>query len=156
MSYSTRSGRQVIRKRHFDEISTSIDPKQRKKARSKRAKPTVDALTEAPALTEQIIRQRAQFTPPIEVAFTEFEVLWTEREPINLFLRFLGAESLTAIVEATNRRAKTAYQQLKENVSQPRFWRPTTRGEFLQWLGILFHMGRHIEKCREDYWHSYS
>ena len=88
--------------------------------------------------------------------FTEFKVNWTEREPIDLFLRFLGAESLRAIVEATNARAEAEYQQIKENISRPRKWRPITQGEVLQWLGILFHMGRHIEKYRLDYWRAFS
>ena len=156
MSYSTRSGRQITRKRHFDEISASAESKTQSKSKKPRAKPTVNALTEAPMLIRQLIRLKAEFTPPVQVEFKPFETNWLETEPIDLFLRFLGTESLTAIVEATNARAEAEQQRLKKNVFHPRYWRPTTRGEVLQWLGILFHMGRHIEKCRSDYWRIFS
>ena len=64
--------------------------------------------------------------------FNEWTVNWPERDPVALFLRFLGTESLTAIVNATNIRAEREYAKLKENVHRPRSWRPLSRGEFLQ------------------------
>ena len=152
MSYSTRFGRQVTRKRHFDEVTPPIESKTQPKLKKSRAQPTVNALTDAADLTQRVIRQKAHFTPPIQVEFDEWTVNWPERDPVALFLRFLGAESLTAIVNATNTYAEREYAKLKENVYRPRPWRPLSRGEFLQWLGILFYMGRHIEKCRQDYW----
>ncbi len=57
MSYSTRSGRAITRKRHFNETQTIPEQKkQQKKQKSApkappKARPTVNALTEAPDLT---------------------------------------------------------------------------------------------------------
>ena len=155
MSYSTRFGRQVTRKRHFDEVTASAESKAQqklRKARKTQAQPTVNALTDAPDLTHRVIRQKAHFTPLIQVEFNEWTVNWPERDPVALFLRFLGSESLTVIVNTTNVRAERKYAKLKEDIYRPRSWCLLLRGEFLQWLGILFYIRRHIEKYREDYW----
>jgi len=45
------------------------------------------------------MRQKACFTAQLQVEFNEWIVNCPERSPIALFLRFLGAESLTAIVD---------------------------------------------------------
>ena len=74
MSYSTRSGRQVTRPRHHDETVASTESKTQSNPKKSRAKPTVNALADAPTLTQQIIRQKAQFTPLIQVEFDEYTV----------------------------------------------------------------------------------
>ena len=120
ISYLTRSGRQVTRKRHFDEVTASTESKTQPKPKKARAQPTVTALTDTPNLTKRVIRQKAHFTPPVQVEFNEWTVNWPERDPIALFLRFLGAESLTVIMNATNIRAEREYSQLKEDIYRPR------------------------------------
>jgi hypothetical protein len=55
---------------------------------------------EAPdAVHAAIKHQPSHFTPPIRTQNESFKVLWDEKEPIDLFLKFLGgAEALELIL----------------------------------------------------------
>ena len=66
---------------------------------------------------------------------------WIENDPFSLFMRFLGEESLLAIMDATN--AKAA-RSMHPSLKFARSWTPLTRGELLCWLGLLFYMANHI------------
>ena len=89
------------------------------------------------------------FSPPNYVDFEPLKVNWIENDPFSLFIKFLGEESLMAIVVATNAKAASQMGPLPRN---PRYWTPLSREELLCWLGLLFYMALHAEKRRSDHW----
>jgi hypothetical protein len=72
-----------------------------------------------------------------------------EREPIALFLFFLGEESLSAIVAATNMYANS---QITVSHRWADRWSDINIGELLCWIGILFYMAKGTAARRNDYW----
>ena len=127
-------------------------PSNSEKKRAKTQETQVSS-SDASSLTHQLIhQQQPDFEPPIRTLPLSFKVLLKEREPINIFLRLFGWISLSILVEQTNERAAREMADAKKDASSPRPWWLVLRGEMLRWLGILFYMGRHIEKCRSVYW----
>lgn len=63
-------------------------------------------------------------------------------EPFDLFMRFLGEKSITAIAAATNGKTAASMHRIQRNA---RNWSPLTSGELLCWLGLLFYMVSYIE-----------
>src|SRR5206468_4914142 len=94
-----------------------------------------------------------EYIPPIRVQFERFKVQWQEREPIELFLKLLGEESILAIVTATNTYAESQMGPVRQYA---RTWHPLSSGELLCWLALLFYMAICTEKRRKDYWPSLS
>src|ERR1700761_703282 len=102
--------------------------------------PEVKAATAQPTTT---------YSPPVQVGFTPLQIHWIEDEPITLFLKFLGQESIAAIVTATNARALYSpgpHQQYA------RTWSPLTAGELLCWLGILLYIVNYTGKRKDEQW----
>ena len=104
----------------------------------------------APAVLHELANEpQVDFNPPIQVASEPFQVRWIERDPLNLFLRFIGGfECLAIICAATN-----AYAESQDiQTPQSRSWTPIQLINILRWLGILFYMANHIEPNRQAYW----
>ena len=147
-----RSARAPAPKVWFDQKSTSGKRPTQKKAKKKaspapKSRPATKAAE--PAVNNAQPYQQRDFSPPFAVPFELMRVLWIERDPFSLFVRFLGEASLIAIVDATNAKAAAAMHPHQE-FARP--WTPLSRGELLYWLGLLFYMANHIEVRRHDYW----
>ena len=148
MSFITLKSYGNTSKRSAEDASPSNSKNKRAKTQETQA-----PSTDAPSLIHQLVhQQQPEFEPPIRTLPLSFKVLLKEREPIDLFMRLLGWTSLSTLVEQTNERAAREMVHAKREASSPRSWWPVLRGEMLQWLGILFYIGRHIEKCRAVYW----
>ena len=78
--------------------------------------------------------------------------LRAENDPFSPFVRFLGQQSLPAVVEATNAKAATLMHPHQQFV-QP--WTPLTCKELVCWLSLLFYMANHIEVRRHEYWRGF-
>jgi hypothetical protein len=96
--------------------------------------------------------KQLKYNPPLRVVFHIQESNWIEKEPVDLFIKFLGQESLHALTNGTNARAARKMTIHGPDYPAIRRWHPTTVGEMLRWLGLLLFMGLHIEKKREEYW----
>ena len=105
----------------------------------------------APKGTKSVLRRELpHYIPPMRVPRITFQTLVPITTAFALFMRFLGEESLRAILIATNEYAKP-----KRPLPQPQWarnWTPLTRSQLLVWLGILFYMGRHGEHDQTDFW----
>ena len=111
------------------------------------------AVDRPPTGTKVILRRELpHFDPPFRVPRTPFQARIPVQTPVQLFLYFLGEESLQNIVIATNEAANSRIQH-----PQPQFarhWSPLTLNELIKRIGLLFYMGRHTEPDRRDHWNS--
>jgi hypothetical protein len=149
---------QRVRKRTiiWEEAHTSPPPRPAKKVKKndvevpKTTLANTDAAAEVAELSKQL--DNAPYDPPINVPESSMAVLATERTPFDLFMRFLGWNSVAAIILATNARANAFLIQPAQRHS--RKWSPLTEGELLLWLGLLFYMINPIQRRRHEYWNS--
>ena len=74
-----------------------------------------------------------------------------KKSPLQILFHFLDEECIRIIVKGTNSYA--ASEQFQPQPHNARPWRPLSKGEFLQWLGLRLIMARTIEKSRASYWH---
>jgi hypothetical protein len=140
------------RKRYSSNPRRLVSLVSKKKAKKNALEPPITrpAVEPASSAVKTLLNQpQPQFTPPIRVEFKSFEVLWIERDPFSLFIKFLGEGSLFAIIAATNARVRS---DMGLDPQFARMWHELTRGEFLCWLGLLFYMGFQARKRRCDYW----
>jgi len=152
MAQPTRSGR-IPKRKIVWEASTGPHLPQSTKKRQKKDVQVLEiaaASKEAPAAVHAAVEQQpTHFTPPIRVQNESFKVLWDEKEPIDLFLRFLGGpEALNAICVATNERASSHVPRPKN----ARLWTPLDHASFCHWLAVVIYMARHPEKATKSYW----
>ena len=147
MRRSTRQTKAPIR---LDDTQGYIQP-----SKPKRTKKIAVPLLETrpaddpplPEVKEVLAQPTYTYTPPIQVGLTPLHIHWIENEPITLFLKFLGYESLAAIVAATNARATRSpgpHQQYA------RTWSPLSTGELLCWLGILLYIVNYTGKRKDE------
>ena len=122
-----RTTRQSKPFKFFDDNPAYLTPTKPKNPRKKRVveraapepRPADDP--PAPEFQEAQDAKTSTYSPPIQVEFAPFQVRLTEREPIDLFLVFLGMASLRAIVDATNLHAfQLQIAQSIEDVLHPR------------------------------------
>jgi hypothetical protein len=154
MTQPTRSGRIPTKKVPWEErevlsLATAVKKSKKKevqvletRAASPSAPPVIQELVDAPP---------TDYTPPIQVGNECFKVLRDERDPLSLFMYFLGGfESLSVVCNATNERAE---KSRGDNNSEPnaRPWTTLRPIELLQWLGGLFYMANHAESNRKTY-----
>ena len=147
-----RSQRQAHPIKHFDEREAYLEPPRQKKGKEKPVEiiETRSAVEPPPQCLKQLLdNPRPRFSPPIRAQSISFQVLWKEREPMALFLKFLDYSSILSIVAATNVYAQSFMGPTQQHA---RDWDDLTPEEFLLWLGLLLYMGLHIEKCRRAYW----
>jgi hypothetical protein len=64
------------------------------------------------AIKDLLATPEPQYTPAIKVPLTEMRVLWRERDPLSLFMRFSGEASLVVIIKAINTRAKAFFSPI--------------------------------------------
>jgi hypothetical protein len=152
MATEQRPKRQRQAKIFFDERETYNQPPPAKRTKKKQVQvlETI-AVKDPPPEPVQTLLDRAivEYSPPHRVPFISIRQLWPEKDPFSLFIKFLGEESITAIVVATNTYA--AYLS-RPRQQFAREWVLLTRGELLTWLGLLFYMGNHTMKRRHEYW----
>src|SRR4051812_15295368 len=106
MAQPTRFGRIPTKKIPWEEReTTALHTHEKKTAKKEVVLPEKRAASlNAPLIIHQLAYEPlALFTPPILLDESPFIAHWIEREPLHLFLRFLGGmQSLIEICEATN------------------------------------------------------
>ena len=105
-----RSKRQIKPVTFFDE--TEAYGKASEPKRAKNLVPTPPKTRPAdnpppPEVKETINQPTPLYSPLIRVEFTPFKINLIVQEPINIFLKLLGQESLQVIVAATNAYAES-------------------------------------------------
>ena len=151
-----RSGRQNKPFKFFDDSPTYIQPTKPKKPQVQAPIPPETRPAEdppAPEIKQLQDQQLPPFTPSIQVAETSFQVLWTERDPYDLFIKLLGWESILAIVAATNAYANG---RMGPQPRHAREWTNLNTSEFLCWLGLLFTMGIQAQRRRKEHWPAFA
>ena len=149
-----RSTRQTKVPIFLDDTPGYIQPSRAKKAKKPVAKPPETRPAEdppAPVVQQLADQPPPEWTPPIQVQFESFKVNLEEREPIDLWLKLFGPESLLAIVAATNLYARSQMGPIPKNA---RKWHDLNSGELLCWLALLFYMGSTRGRRVKDYWPS--
>jgi hypothetical protein len=101
---------------------------------------------------ELVDEPHAPFTPSIRVANEPYQVRIKARDPLSLFLYFLGGfEALSVVYNATNTDAEIQRAKVDSDKT-PRLWTTLRPIELLHWLGGLFYMANHAEPNRKTYW----
>jgi len=113
-------------------------------------KPVAAQPAVGPSIGQLLSDPLPTYHPPINVPLQPFQARIPPQNPLNTFLSLVGEPALKIIVDSTNSYARHhRFQPLQQGV---RRWHNLTRNELLQWIGLLFYMGRHIEPPRADYW----
>ena len=106
MTQPTRFGRIPRQKIFFDEREVLRPSEKLKKSNENHVQvlETRAASPNAPPVVHELAsQQQIDYTPPIQVQNEPFKVLCNERDPLSLFIRFLGGfECLSMVCEATN------------------------------------------------------
>jgi hypothetical protein len=157
MSSQRSSGRVSKPKKWFDELTDPDKQLQqvtvkteRVRSRGKPLKPILTVPTVGPSIDQLITAPLPIYQPPITVPLTPYEANQPPQSPIDTFLSLLGEPALKLIVDNTNSYAR--HYRLGPLQQGVRLWHNTTRNELLCWIGLLFYMGRHIERERSEYW----
>ena len=156
MRRTTRSRAPI---KFFDDNPDYIKPSKLKKPKKTQSpppdRPEIRAAEDPPApeVKDAQAGPLPTYSPPIQVPFVLFKLRWTEREPIDLFLKLLGWESVLAIVAATNAHARASMGPDQQFV---RTWSDLNPGELLCWLGLLFCMGSRAARRRKDHWPTFA
>lgn len=101
-------------------------------------------------LQTKLANPREPYNPRFSVPYDEMKPKVSRRDPLQLFLYFFTEQCIATIVASTNIKATAEGR----DTQHPRPWKPLMRNELLQWIGLLFYMGRHNEMRRTDYWSS--
>jgi len=104
-------------------------------------------------LPASIERPLPCYTPPLKIRKKQGRPTFSNLSPIETFKRFICVTIIGLVAISTNAYAKRQRaEDIQNQSSSARTWKPTTVGEIYRYIGVWLYMGMHPEADRSSFW----